>query len=38
MHAPANPFTAFCQRAFDFLEHAGIRHLVIGGLAVGVVG
>jgi|BarGraNGADG00212_1021973.scaffolds.fasta_scaffold00180_2 hypothetical protein len=38
MHAPANPFTAFCQRAFDFLEQAGIRHLVIGGLAVGVIG
>jgi len=38
MHAPANPFTAFCQKAFDFLEGAGVRHLVIGGLAVGAIG
>jgi hypothetical protein len=38
MNAPPNAFTAFCQRAFDFLEQSGIRHLVIGGLAVGVVG
>jgi hypothetical protein len=38
MGGPANPFTAFCQRAFDFLEDAGVRHLVIGGLAVGVIG
>ncbi|MGQ0734508.1 MAG: DUF6036 family nucleotidyltransferase [Acidobacteriota bacterium] len=38
MDAPANAFTAFCQRAFDFLEHSGLPHLVIGGLAVGVVG
>jgi hypothetical protein len=38
MNAPPNAFTAFCQQAFDFLEQSGIRHLVIGGLAVGVVG
>jgi hypothetical protein len=38
MATPANAFTAFCQRAFDFLEGAGLRHLVIGGLAVGVIG
>jgi len=37
-HPPANPFTAFCQKAFDFLEGAGVRHLVIGGLAVGAIG
>lgn len=38
MTPPANPFAAFCQRAFDFLEDARLRHLVIGGLAVGVLG
>jgi hypothetical protein len=38
MDWPASPFTAFCQRAFDFLDGAGVRHLVIGGLAVGVIG
>jgi hypothetical protein len=38
MDAPSSPFTTFCQRAFDFLEAAGVRHLVIGGVAVGVVG
>jgi hypothetical protein len=38
MVTPANPFAAFCQRAFDFLEASGVRHLVIGGLAVGVIG
>jgi hypothetical protein len=36
--APANPFTAFCRKAFDFLEGSGVRHLVIGGLAVGAIG
>lgn len=36
--APASPFTAFCRKAFDFLEGSGIRHLVIGGLAVGAIG
>lgn len=35
---PANPFTAFCRKAFDFLEGSGLRHLVIGGLAVGAIG
>jgi hypothetical protein len=35
---PASPFTAFCRKAFDFLEGSGIRHLVIGGLAVGAIG
>lgn len=38
MSSPVNPFAAFCQKAFDFLDRAGLRHLVIGGLAVGVVG
>jgi hypothetical protein len=36
--APASPFTVFCRKAFDFLEGSGIRHLVIGGLAVGAIG
>lgn len=35
---PANPFNAFCQKAFDFLKGSGVRHLVIGGLAVGAIG
>jgi hypothetical protein len=38
MDTPASPFTVFCQKAFDFLDAAGVRHLVIGGLAVGVIG
>ena len=38
MPPPASPFTVFCQKAFDFLDGAGLRHLVIGGLAVGAVG
>jgi hypothetical protein len=38
MGTSSSPFTTFCQRAFDFLEDAGVRHLVIGGLAVGVIG
>jgi hypothetical protein len=33
-----NPFDAFCQQAFDFLKDCEVRHLVIGGLAVGVIG
>jgi hypothetical protein len=36
--APVNPFNAFCQKAFDFLHESGVRYLIIGGLAVGVVG
>ncbi len=36
--APVNPFTAVCRKAFDFLEGSGVRHLVIGGLAVGAIG
>lgn len=36
--AAANPFSAFCQKAFDFLEGSGVRYLVIGGLAVGAIG
>lgn len=36
--ASANPFNSFCRKAFDFLQESGVRHLVIGGLAVGVVG
>lgn len=36
--ATASPFTTFCRKAFDFLEGSGIRHLVIGGLAVGAIG
>ena len=35
---PANPFSAFCRKAFDFLEGSRTRHLVIGGLAVGAIG
>ena len=38
MDTPASPFTVFCQKAFDFLGAAGVRHLVISGLAVGVIG
>lgn len=34
----ANSFDAFCREAFDFLESSGVRHLVIGGLAVIAVG
>lgn len=33
-----NRFDEFCREAFDFLESAGVRHLVIGGLAVVAVG
>lgn len=36
--APASSFNVFCQKAFDFLQGSGVRHLVIGGLAVGAVG
>ena len=35
---PASPFNNFCRKAFDFLEGSGVRHLVIGGLAVGAIG
>jgi hypothetical protein len=38
MDTPASSFSAFCRKAFDFLEGAGVRHLVIGGLAVGAIG
>lgn len=31
-------FDGFCKKAFGFLDDAGVRHLVIGGLAVTVVG
>lgn len=31
-------FDAFCRQAFEFLEQRGVRYLVIGGLAVVVVG
>ncbi len=31
-------FDEFCSASFKFLEEAGTRHLVIGGLAVSVVG
>jgi hypothetical protein len=31
-------FDAFCRDAFDFLDRSGVRHLVIGGLAVIAVG
>lgn len=34
----ANEFDAFCRQAFEFLEHRNVRYLVIGGLAVVVVG
>jgi hypothetical protein len=34
----ANSFDAFCRKAFDFLDSSGVRHLVIGGLAVIAVG
>lgn len=34
----ANEFDAFCRFAFAFLEGQGTRYLVIGGLAVVVVG
>ena len=34
----ANSFDTFCRGAFDFLESSGVRHLVIGGLAVIAVG
>lgn len=33
-----NEFDAFCRQAFEFLEQRGVRYLVIGGLAVVVVG
>lgn len=33
-----NAFDAFCRHAFGFLEQQGVRYLVIGGLAVVVVG
>ncbi|NQW47955.1 MAG: nucleotidyltransferase [Planctomycetes bacterium] len=35
---PASSFDAFCRFAFTFLEEQGVRYLVIGGLAVVVVG
>ena len=35
---PRNPFTAFCRKAFDFLQASETRYLGIGGIAVGVVG
>lgn len=38
MDAPTSRFGAFCRKAFDFLDECGVRHLVIGGLAVGAVG
>ena len=31
-------FDAFCQTAFDFLDRAGVRYLVIGGVALFAVG
>jgi hypothetical protein len=31
-------FDAFCREAFGFLDSSGVRHLVIGGLAVVAVG
>ena len=31
-------FDAFCGAAFDFLDQAGVRYLVVGGLAVLAVG
>jgi hypothetical protein len=31
-------FDTFCRQAFDFLDDAGVRYLVIGGLAVIAVG
>lgn len=31
-------FDAFCREAFDFLDRAAVRHLLIGGLAVVAVG
>jgi hypothetical protein len=34
----ASGFDAFCRQAFEFLEQRGVRYLVIGGLAVVVVG
>ena len=34
----ANEFDEFCRMAFTFLEKRGTRYLVIGGLAVVVVG
>lgn len=34
----ANEFDVFCRRAFEFLEQRNVRYLVIGGLAVVVVG
>lgn len=34
----SSEFDSFCRFAFRFLEDHGIRHLVIGGLAVVVVG
>lgn len=38
MPVAANEFDAFCRDAFGFLEASGTRYLVIGGLAVMVVG
>jgi hypothetical protein len=38
MPVTANPFDEFCRTAFAFLEDRGTRYLVIGGLAVMVVG
>ena len=34
----ANKFDAFCRAAFDFLNGANVRYLVVGGLAVVVIG
>ena len=35
---PASAFDTFCRDAFDLLDGAGVRYLVIGGLAVMAVG
>jgi len=38
MTVAPSEFDAFCRFAFAFLEERGIRTLVVGGLAVIVVG
>jgi len=38
MPVAANEFDAFCRDAFGFLEASNTRYLVVGGLAVMVVG
>lgn len=38
MPVSANEFDRFCRDAFGFLEASGTRYLVVGGLAVMVVG